>query len=336
MSNWDWSYPFYLFPSIISFLFSLTIIFQIILFNNIKKKFHQLSFIFAIFDSFQCISWFFGPRYETSTTLCHFQEYLFQFGSLGQAIIGVIVCTIISYAIQSGGVILLWNNLLILPWVILLPICNIISICFDTADLFCPFNQNVYYPNLKQNNLAHKFIVYTLSFLIPLFLCLLTTTIHTVNSIYYAQRMNGNTISLVAKQLRWYPLMLVVCTFPLSFFFFLLVTTGHENHVLRIIGAICSCSSGTMNGIVYYTIIGKSKERSFSSSTDSPNSPLTSSIMLSDTNREHSTSHRNKVFQTIESNGSSESFRLSEIIKQQKSHREQSVDQIKINDDWES
>lgn len=336
--KWDWSYPYYLFPSIISFLFSFSIILNVLLFNkNIQKKFHQLSFIFAIFDSFQCISWFFGPRYEKSTILCNFQEYLFQFGSLGQAIIGVIVCTIISYAIHSGGAVLTWNNKLIFPWIILFIFCNIISISFHTATLFCPFNHDVYIQNLKENKLLDKFIVYVFTFLIPLFLCFITTTFHTINSIYYAGRMNGNIITLVAKQLRWYPFMLIICTFPLSFFFFLLVVTGHENHILRIIGALSACSSGTMNGIVYYTIIGKSKERSYSSSTSSPDSPLSSSsIMLSDTPRENLITNRNKVFQTIESDNSSESFRNSEIIRQQKYNlRETSVDVLKSHE-WES
>lgn len=337
--NEDWSYPYYLFPSIISFIFSLSIIFNVLLFNkNIQKKFHQLSFLFSIFDSFQCISWFFGPRYEKSTKLCNFQEYLFQFGSLGQAIIGVIVCTIISYAIHSGGAILTWNNKLIFPWIILLITCNIISICFNTAELFCPFNQDVYYPNLSENNLVNNFIVYLFSFLIPLFLCFITTTFHTFSSIYYAERMNGNIITLVAKQLRWYPLMLIICTFPLSFFFFLLVTTGHENHILRIIGAISACSSGSMNGIVYYTIIGKSRERTYSSSTPSPDSPLTSSIMLSDTSSHNNNNlniNCNKKFQTIESNNSSESFRNSEILRQQKYNRDTSVDILKLNE-WET
>ena len=150
-------------PSCVSFVGSLTVLANIALNTlNHSERFYQLVALFAIFDYIQCFSWFLGPRYETHTTLCKIQEYLFQLGTFMQSIISVWMCAIIFYAIRFGTV-LAWGNPKIYRWAIVSFLCLLLSIPFDTAALFCPFDENhslSYHRLSKSSRDFNRLIVY--------------------------------------------------------------------------------------------------------------------------------------------------------------------------------
>jgi hypothetical protein len=262
----DWSYIYFLVPSICSFFFSCSVIYKVTANkSNLKKKFHQLTLLIAVFDFIQCFSWFLGPRYEKETVLCHGQEYLFQIGSLGQGITAVIICTTISTAIQSGKV-PTWRNQRIMPWIIFLPLCIIFSIAFNTATLFCPFNKHheLYHPNITRNApvLPHL-ICYILCYLLPLLICVIVTLWHTIRSMYAAYCKSDKAIFQVAQQLKLYPLVLIVCVSPIGSYFLATILSDQSSHPLLFVGAILACSSGMINGLIYFIIIQNSKERPY-------------------------------------------------------------------------
>jgi hypothetical protein len=214
----DWSYNYYVIPSSFSFLFSSIVIGRVVFHaDNITKKFHQLSLLIAIFDCVQCISWFIGPRYETETKLCHFQEYLFQIGTLGQGLTSVIICTTIFQAIRFGTV-PNWQHKNILSWIIFGPICIILSASLNTAVIFCPFNEDKDFSHSNLSSTRKSFnhvIAYLCVYVFPMSVCFLCTVIYTALSTYFASRIASSKVNTVASQLRFYPYMLSICMFPL-------------------------------------------------------------------------------------------------------------------------
>jgi hypothetical protein len=279
----DWSYIYFLVPSITSFLCSSSVIYKVTANkSNLKKKFHQLTLLIAVFDFIQCFSWFLGPRYEEETVLCHGQEYLFQIGSFGQGITAVIICTTIAKAIQCGKV-PTWRNKGIVAWILLLPLCIGFSIAFNTATLFCPFNKHheLYHPNLTHSApvLPHL-IAYILCYLFPLLLCVIFTLWYTIRSMYVAYRKSDKAIFQVAQQLKLYPLMLALCMFPIVSYVISIIITGVESHPLLFVGAIFASSSGMINGFFYFLIIRNSKERSYSAQNF--NGQMSSSFLMTD------------------------------------------------------
>lgn len=282
----DWGYIYFLIPSLVSFLSSSSVIYKITANkSNLKKKFHQLTLLIAVFDFIQCFSWFLGPRYEKETVLCHGQEYLFQFGSLGQGVTAIIICTTIAKAIQFGKV-PTWRNKAIITWILLLPLCLIFSIAFNTATLFCPFNKHheLHHPNITHNSpvLPHL-ICYILCYLFPLLICVFVTLWHTIRSMYVAYCKSDKAIFQVAQQLKLYPLMLVFCMSPIVSYLVVVIITGEENHPLLFIGAILASSSGMINGLFYFLVIRNSKERSYSAQNF--NGQMSSSFLMTDNAR---------------------------------------------------
>jgi hypothetical protein len=145
-----------------------------------------------------------------------------------------------------------------------LPICLTLSVSFNTATMFCPFNKHheLYHPNLTHNSPVLKHLVcYILCYLFPLLMCVISTLWYTIRSMYTAYRKSDRAIYQVAQQLRLYPLMLAICMSPIVSYFISVIITGEESHPLLFLGAILASSSGIINGWVYFHIVWNSKER---------------------------------------------------------------------------
>lgn len=260
----DWGYLYFLIPSIISFIFSFLVIIITLLNSNLRRKrFHQLSLLISIFSSIQSISWF-RARYERNTTLCEIQEYIFQISTLLQSYIAVIICTTIYHTIKDGKA-LRWYNYRMIIW-FLIPILSFILSCIlGTAKLFCPFNyqHNLYYPNLTISNSVHfqHFLGYIFLYLFPMSFSWLLSAYYSYITSKYASEHFTNKIAIVAYQLRLYPIVLALCMFPISSFFFLVIIIDKEIHPLLFIGAILASSTGTINGVVYLTIVRHSSKK---------------------------------------------------------------------------
>jgi hypothetical protein len=92
-------------------------------------------------------------------------------------------------------------------------------------------------------------------FLFPLAMCIVVTGFYSFKSNAHAKRLAAESISSVAAQLRFYPLGIMITMSPISAFFIIVVITGHEVHALLAVGALLVSSIGTVNAVVYTTII---------------------------------------------------------------------------------
>lgn len=264
MFDHDYGYIYFLIPSIISFIVSAYVIAKILKISySLKKQFHLFTFLIALLDMLQCFSWFLGPRYETSSNLCHGQEYIFQLAVLLKAATIVIVCVTIYYAIVCG-LILDISSRQVMIWYFSMIIFWIISVSCNTAKLFCPFNYHHELSVEELNRNSFDFaplISYVVTFLFPLTVCFIITSYFTIKSQLHAQKLAAHSINAVASSLRVYPVILAVCMYPISAFLIIVIVADKEIHSLLFISAILACSSGTVNGVLYMTLINKTPER---------------------------------------------------------------------------
>lgn len=257
----DWSYLYFLIPAIISFFFSTFIIIIALKYrcsHIYKKRFDQLTILLALFSIIQSISWF-RARYERDTTLCLVQEYLFQFSTLFQSYISLIICITIYFTIKYTKT-PTWSSMKMMIWLIIPSLSFLLSCSLGSGELFCPFNyhHNLYYPNLYHSNRSHiqHFLSYLICYLLPMCLSWIFSLYYSYLTTKHASlHYNMNKITFIASQLRLYPIFLALCMFPISTFFFLVILLNHEYHILLFIGAILVNSTGTINSIVYLTIV---------------------------------------------------------------------------------
>jgi hypothetical protein len=288
----DWGYIYFVVPSILSFLFSVTVIFKgLSNRENLRKRFHQLTILMAVFTAIQSCSWF-QARYETETDLCYMQEYLFQISTLYQGFIAIIICSTIFYTIRYGKTPPI-NSHQTLMWIII-PLFFVAFSCgFKTASIFCPFNRQheLYFPNLQTSGPRRPCLGYFLFYLLPMSSSWGFTLYYSIKSWYHANRLATDSISMVASQLRLYPLTLAICMFPISAFFLIVIFAGKEIHPILFVGAILASSTGTVNGIAYLLITRASTAKR--STSIYQRSPLTTALMhaalgeSSDVNNEH-------------------------------------------------
>jgi hypothetical protein len=186
----DWAYFYFLVPAIISFFFSLAVIVTALQRKKIhKRRFDQLTFLIACFSLIQSLSWF-RARYERHTLLCEVQEYLFQFSTLMESSLALIICSTIHYTIKTGRA-PPWYHSKIILW-LTLPLFSFIPSCaLGTAKLFCPFNahHDLYYPNLVSSSPAHlqRFIGYITCYLCPMAVSWISSGYYSYSTSRYAK-----------------------------------------------------------------------------------------------------------------------------------------------------
>lgn len=303
----DWIYLFFLVPSIISFLCSSAVVFTI--FQNstlLRKNFHCLTFLVAIFDLIQSASWFPGSRYTDDDILCRVQEYMLQIGALLKTVTAVIICKTIYHVIHSGMILNLQNYRVAILY-ISATVCIIISISLNTAAIMCPFDRSgLKYTNLfSEDGSSHDFtslLGYIFCFFCPLILSLMFTSYYAIYSSSHARKIAIDSITTVATSLRWYPIVIAVMMLPLSTYLFIVICTGREIRILGLIGAMCSCCSGIVNGVVYILIINK-REHASSTTTYSLINGIIADDNLANINFD-SGSHINECLIVQEGNGS--------------------------------
>lgn len=182
---------------------------------------------------------------------------MFQFSTLMKSITSVIICTTIYNAIKYGRVIDMWDQS-VLSWIVFGVGVTILSISYDTAELFCPFNfeHSMYYKNIPLSSpRLDRLVVYGCCYLFPVTLCFSFNCLYSWRSHQHARSLHVGSITAVARQLLMYPIVLGIAICPLFLFVFLTILTGHEVRPLLYIGAIIVSSVGTANAFVFFRIV---------------------------------------------------------------------------------
>jgi hypothetical protein len=251
----DWSYVYFLIPSLISFPLCASVVFKVLIEEDKRRKrWHQIVALIAFFSILQSSSWFIGPRYERETNLCKIQEYIFQTGSLYQGIISLVMCATIHHTMIAGRI-PKWTQVLVWPSIGL--ICIVASISCNTATMFCKFNSQHELKSVGRSSpLFVPLVGYWCSYLGPLAIFVGISALYTVSSMRHASRIQDAAISKVARQLIMFPAMMSVCATPLVCWFLVVVVTGEERpRELILVGAVLASSSGTLIAVFYYLIL---------------------------------------------------------------------------------
>jgi len=201
--------------------------------------------------------YFAGPRYDRESNLCEVQEYMFQFSTLMKSVMSVVICTTIYNAIRFGRVIDLWDQS-ILSWIVFGISATVLSISFDTAQLFCPFNfeHSLYFKNIPINSpQVDRLVVYGCCYLFPISVSFVFNCLYSFRSHQRARILRVSSIASVAQQLLMYPIALGFAICPLFIFIFLTIFAGHEVRPLLYIGAVIVSSVGTANSYVFFRIV---------------------------------------------------------------------------------
>jgi hypothetical protein len=168
--------------SIISCIFSVTMILNILLVNKLRKQFYQLLCAFlALADIIQCISLFLADKQSLSYQLCLIQEYILQGACLMKAFITVIICSITWSIIDRMQPLKSSEFLVQIAFWTLLPIfCLCLSIYSQSAHFFCSSDSQVSSLNA---------VSYMATFLLPICFCIFIDTIYYINMRYKLLRL---------------------------------------------------------------------------------------------------------------------------------------------------
>lgn len=203
---------------------------------------------------------FIGPRYETSTKICQFQEYLFQWATLSKMFIVVVISNSIFRAIKYGDLSTWRNNFFYVYCGVFVFVCVIFSIAFNTAEIFCPFNENeeLYYKHWK-NDIPSSYIAISCCYFLPLIIGFNVAVFYSTLSIYISRYRKSVAINSVLKELGLYPILLVLCVVPILAFIAFVIQFGHQNLLLWHSGVFLVNCGGIFVGIVYLVSTRKAK-----------------------------------------------------------------------------
>ncbi len=166
----------------------------------------------------------------------------------------MIICGTIYHAIKYGTLIT-WNNRVIISWLCIGIICLILSITFNSAKIFCPFNNgDSELKTLNWNGESPEFVAllaYCTCYMTPMCISLLLISLYSLLAGIYGKRISTNAINTVTQQIQLYPIITALAILPIGCFFVLTATFGKEvRHLFQVGGLLCS-SSGTVVGMVY-------------------------------------------------------------------------------------
>ena len=281
----DWSYIYFVVPSAISFLASVSLLIYIIKYRSFQKQFYQFTGVFIFFDIIQCTSWFLGPRYITHDNTCRAQEYMFQFGGLGKSFLCVVIAGCVQFALKFGR-----NSMrgaIMFGWYSICGILVIISICLRTADIFCPFDTDheLYYVNYSTGSRHFTSLVgYFCVFILPIFICFMLNIAAIAVSLRGARKFNIPKVQEIVYKLRIVPVLFFLCMVPIVTFFLVTVFAGIRVRALLQFGGASLMSCGWILAALFvafreYEPKGSAARRMIGSETTkpTPGSPLFSS-----------------------------------------------------------
>jgi hypothetical protein len=250
-------YFFWMIPSAISFSLSFAMAMNILMLPELRRRlYQQLLAILAITDMIKSISWLLGPKYSAPFDLCAVQEYLFQFGSLSQALVTILICVVATYTVSYSRAIvdkMVYVGFLVTFSIALISL--IIAVYHRTAILFCNSNFDDIYGGTQR-----KLLFYIISNLIPKLLCVpinlcfvmaISRKLHLMN----IKIMYDNTdsqLSVLVKRLQIYPVYFSIGYIPLISILLYHLFTGNFSIPLAAFAAVFNSSIGSIVSINYF------------------------------------------------------------------------------------
>jgi hypothetical protein len=261
----DWSYIYFIVPSCLSFLVSLILLICVTSSAYYRIPFYQYNATHSALDILQAASWFLGPRYHTSGTLCKAQEYVFQFTTLCKLINTVLVVgsayALLKTKVLNSG----WTRLTFILSYLSAVVCLLFSVIFDSAVVFCPFeHDNFYAETLPDSDIKSERIAYIVTFLGPIVLQVIVITIFAVRTIMLSRqsypehiRKKYVVINFLANQLIYVLVLIYVFFLPIYAFYWILTVFGKSVTILAKMGACSVSSTGLITGTAYFICVKK-------------------------------------------------------------------------------
>ncbi len=244
----------------ISFSLSMCMAINSVYFAEHRGRiYQQLLFVLAAFDLFKSGSWLIGTKYGEAYYHCAVQEYMFQFGALGQALVTVMICAIAVHTVRIRKV----PNKLHVAYAsgflfFFLIVCISLSIGFKTAGLFCQDFDNLYQ---REDNDPKQIIVYLVIFVVTIYICIIVDIVcyvlinHKISMLNLAhQPLDSTSIRLetLVQRLKVYPIIFVFCYIINTASFIISISESHFMVGLGYAAAAMIASSGSLIALNYF------------------------------------------------------------------------------------
>jgi hypothetical protein len=263
-------YSSWLVPSIISFLASSIVLFDVIYFSRryTKKSLNSVEWrtvVFAITDLVQTSTWFLGNRRNHQENLCRVQEYLFEAATLSKVFLCITSAGILSYAVSARRL-PNWRVLKGCEYglMFLLVCLMVLLIYFDGSRPLCEMSIA---DDLRIQNPSR--IVFFLAYMLPLQLSFFLTILLSIPPLILHREIAKTILKSILDRLVPLPLIFTFCFLPPLILSFLVVTTGEDSLVLYRLSAICVSLSGTIFATCHFYLRGKPPSRTQSTFANS-------------------------------------------------------------------
>lgn len=264
MSVTDSLFLMSLIPSVLSIACSSLVLINIVASRELRGRvFQQVVALLAITDIFKCASWVLGNKYENPTDLCYVQEYIFQVGSLAQAIMTTVICGVAHITVHRGRAPKENHIFMVVGgFVVLILFLFACMIRFRTARLFCDFDEDRFRLGEPNSPLGALILAYLVPIYISVILDLvLATVIH--KKLHWARKAlefggadNGrkSMAHTFASRLLAYPFIIFICTVFNTLFVGILVFTTANRQWMGAPAAIMMSSSGVFICANYFYV----------------------------------------------------------------------------------
>lgn len=241
-----------------SFSLSLLMALNIFLVKELRSRvYQQLLVLLAITDLIKTSSWFLGPKYMSPYEICSVQEYIFQFGSLAQALVAALICSVAYLTVAHRQVPSTPRLMLYLGGLLLVLIVSVsLNIAFRTSRLFC----GQAYSGFSESHFRTELYIYSIGILFPI----LSTVVLNLGT-YLAinrrfKRMNvvlnlsesDAPLHILVYRLRAYPIIYSACYMPLLLIYITTTSMGQFSRPVGAIAAMCVSSLGSAVSLNYF------------------------------------------------------------------------------------
>lgn len=253
-------YYYWLFPSIISFIASSFVLYDVFYYSKryTKKSLTYLEWrtvAAAIADLIQTSTWFLGNRKYHKGNLCRVQEYLFEAATLSKVFLCIISSGILSYAI-SARKLPNWKVIKICEYgfIGLLVLLMTLLIYYDGSRALCEMS---FGDELRQESR----LVFLLAYMFPLCVIFFLTIFITLPSFFLHQDIAKTVLKSILERLVSLPFIFTFCFLPPLILSIIVVTTHEDSLVLYRISAICSSLSGAIFAFFHFYLSRRGRSR---------------------------------------------------------------------------
>lgn len=251
-------YYFWLVPSVASFILSFLMALNIFLIPELRSRiYQQFLVLLAITDLIKTGSWFLGPKYTSSYEICSTQEYVFQCGSLAQALVASMICSVAYSTVNYRQVPSTRRLLLHCALLSIILVASVaLNIKYRSSRLFCCHEYSGFY----EDHFKTELYVYSFANLFPI---LATVILNLFTYFAISNRFRKMNVVLNLREseaplhvlvyrLRAYPIIYSSCYMPLLVMYLFATSTGEFSLELGSVAALCVSSLGSAVSINYF------------------------------------------------------------------------------------